>query len=315
MRILFMGTPEFAVPCLRRLLADGHSVCGVFTQPDKPRGRGYALTPPPVAAAAKEAGIPVFQPATLRGEEPARQIAALRPDAVVVVAYGKILPEAVLNIPPLGCVNVHASLLPRYRGAAPVQRAILGGETVTGVTTMFLNKGMVDSGDMIFKEETPIGPEEEYGSLYARLSAMGAELLSRTMAAVAAGTAPRQPQDDALATPAPMIGKDDCRLDFSAPAKRVHDRVRGLSPAPGARTLRRGQPLKVFAARLAPEPAAPGTPGEVLPAPEGEEGISVRCGDGKILRLTRVQGPGGRRMDAAEYLRGHPVAPGEIFGR
>lgn len=314
MRILFMGTPDFAVPCLRRLLADGHDVCGVFTQPDKPRGRGYALTPPPVAVAAKKAGIPVFQPATLRGEEPARQIAALQPDAMVVVAYGKILPEGILAIPPQGCINVHASLLPRYRGAAPIQWAILNGEKITGVTTMFLNKGM-DTGDMIFKEETSIGPEEDYGSLYARLSEMGAALLGRTIAALAAGTAPRQPQDDALATLAPMIGKADCRLDFSAPAKRVHDQVRGLSPEPGARTLRRGQPLKVFAARLAPEPAAPGAPGEVLPAPEGEEGLSVRCGDGKILRLTRVQGPGGRRMDAAEYLRGHPVAPGEILGR
>lgn len=314
MRILFMGTPDFAAPCLRQLLADGHSVCGVFTQPDKPRGRGYVLTPPPVAAAARETGIPVFQPVSLRGEETARKIAGLGPDAIVVVAYGKILPETILHIPPLGCVNVHASLLPRYRGAAPIQWAVLDGETVTGVTTMYMDKGM-DTGDTIFREETPIGPEEDYGSLYARLSAMGARLLGRTMAAVAAGTAPRRPQDNSRATSAPMIDKAACRIDFSAPARRVHDQVRALSPAPGARTVRLGQPLKVYAARLAPEPAVPGTPGEVVPAPEGVEGISVRCGDGRIVRFTCVQGPGGRRMNAAEYQHGHPVTPGEVFGR
>ena len=314
MRILFMGTPDFAVPCLQRLLEDGHEICGVFTQPDKPRGRGYAVTPPPVAVAAAKANIPVLQPATLRDESVAAQVAQLRPDAIVVVAYGKILPEAILNIPPLGCVNVHASLLPRYRGAAPMQWAILSGETVTGVTTMLMAKGM-DTGDMIDKVETPIGPDEDYGTLYARLSAMGSELLSRTMMEIAAGTAHREKQDDSQATFAPMIDKVACRLDFSAPAARVHDRVRALSPAPGARTTRRDQPLKVFASRLSPEPSSPGTPGELLPAQEGVGGIPVRCGDGRVLWLTQVQGAGGRRMEAAEYLRGHPVVPGETLGR
>ena len=314
MRIVFMGTPDFAVPIFRRILADGHEVCGVFTQPDKPRGRGYTMCPPPVAMAAKEAGVPVFQPVTLRDGEAARIIGGMAPQVIVVAAYGKILPEAILNIPPLGCVNVHASLLPRYRGAAPIQWAIMSGERVTGVTTMYMAKG-IDTGDMILKAETPIAPEEDSGSLYARLSDMGAELLSRTLPLLERGNAPRTPQDDSLACYAPIIDKSVAAIDFRKTAREVHDRIRGLSPRPGAAAVLRGQTVKIFGSSL-PEEAAPADmpAGTVISAlAEEGGGILVCCGDQRPVKLTQVQGPGGRRMAAAAYLRGHPVDSGERF--
>ena len=314
MRIVFMGTPDFAVPVFKRIIADGHEVCGVFTQPDKPRGRGYTLCPPPVAVAAQEAGAPVFQPATLKDGEAARIIGEMAPQVIVVAAYGRILPEAVLKIPPLGCVNVHASLLPRYRGAAPIQWAIINGERVTGVTTMYMAKGL-DTGDMILKAETPIGTEEDAGSLYARLSRMGAELLSRTLPLLEKGEAPRERQDDSLACYAPMIDKAVAAVDFRKTARQVHDRIRGLSPHPGASAVLRGQTIKLFASSLPEEGAPEEMPAGAVLSASAEEGggIVVCCGDHRLIQLTQVQGPGGKRMAAAAYLRGHPVAPGECF--
>ena len=314
MRIVFMGTPDFAVPVFKRMIADGHEVCGVFTQPDKPRGRGYTLCPPPVAVAAGEAGVPVFQPATLKDGEAARIIGEMAPQVIVVAAYGKILPEAVLNIPPLGCINVHASLLPRYRGAAPIQWAVINGERVTGVTTMYMAKGL-DTGDMILKAETPIGPEEDGGSLYARLSEMGAELLARTLPLLEKGEAPREQQDDSLACYAPMIDKSVAAVDFRKSARQVHDRIRGLSPHPGATAVLRGQTVKIFGSLLPGEGAPEEMPAGTVLSASAEEGggIVVCCGDHQLVKLTQVQGPGGKRMAAAAYLRGHPVAPGECF--
>lgn len=304
MRLLFMGTPEFAVPCLQSLLDAGHEVCGVFTQPDKPKGRGYAMTPPPVKELAVQHGIPVFQPKTLRDGAAAEEIRALSPEVIVVVAYGKILPKEVLDIPPYGCVNVHASLLPKYRGAAPIQWSILRGEKTTGVTTMYMAEGL-DTGDMLMKAETEIGPDETAGELHDRLSQLGADLIVRTLDAMKAGTLTRTPQDDALSCYAPILTRDLSKIDWTKTAQEIHNQVRGLSPWPSASTVWGGKTLKIHKTKLLS--GVSGDPGEVKPG----KSLVVCCGEDAVELLT-VQYEGGKRMSGADFLLGHPAPDGTL---
>jgi len=301
-----MGTPDFAVPSLERLVKDGHQVLGVFAQPDKPKGRGYKLAPPPVKVAAQALDIPVFQPAKLRDGEALALLQQLQPQVIVVVAYGKILPKELLELPEKGCINVHGSLLPRYRGAGPIQWSIINGDASTGVTTMYMAEGL-DSGDMILQKETPIEAEETYGELSERLSLLGADCLSETLCLLEAGTAPRTPQNEAEVTLAPMLNKELALLDFSRPAKELHCLIRGLSPWPVAYTFLDGNLLKVHRARLAP--GYEGQPGELL----DKKRFIVACGQG-ALELTEVQPAGGKRMEAAAFLRGKQLQPGHKLG-
>ncbi len=308
MRILFMGTPDFAVATLKHLVAVGHEICGVFTQPDRPRGRKMVLTPPPVKEAAKMIGAPVFQPTSLKAPEVLPLIRSLSPKVIVVVAYGQILPESILNLPPFGCINLHASLLPRCRGAAPIQWSIINGERETGVTTMYMSKEL-DAGDIILQKALPIGENETFGSLHDRLMTAGARLTAETLPLLESGNAPRRKQDDALSTYAPRITHETGRLDFAKPAAAVHALVRGLSPAPGAYTVFHGRQLKILESRLAGR--REGAPGTVFT----EDGtFDVLCGDGTALRVLQVQEQGGRRMETSLYLRGHPPQPGERMG-
>ncbi len=294
--VLFMGTPDFAVPCLARILADGHRVAGVISQPDRPRGRGMSLAPTPVKEAALAGGLPVYQPAKLRDGAALSLIEALKPDLAVVVAYGRILPPELLRAPKLGCINVHASLLPRLRGAAPIQWSIIRGDTVTGVTTMHMAEGL-DTGDIILQRETAIGEAETAGRLFARLAALGAELLGETLPLLEAGRAPRIPQSEALATHAPPLCREDARLDLTRPAKAVCDLVRGTNPAPGAWLEWNGRPLKVHEA--APVAGIRGTPGELL----DKKRFLVACGEGAAELLT-VQPQGKKAMSGGAYLLG-----------
>lgn len=306
MRILFFGTPDFAVPCLDALIREGFDVVGCVTQPDKPQGRSMKLTPPPVKVLAEEKGIPVFQPERLKEGQLEDVLADTRPDVCAVVAYGKILPEYVLSYPKYGCINVHGSLLPKYRGAAPIQWAVRNGDTVTGVSTMFLNAGM-DTGDVIYTEETPIPETETAGELFDRLAPMGAELLVRTLRDVEAGIAPRTPQNEAEATYAPMLTREDARVDWSRGARELSCLVRSLNPWPVAAASLHGTSLKIFAACPV---EGTGTPGEILSA--GGEGITVCCGSG-ALRITELQPQNGKRMTAAVYCNGHRLIPGDHF--
>ncbi len=307
MRIVFMGTPEFSVPCLARLLRDGHDVAGVFTQPDKPKGRGNILTPPPVKAFALEHGIPVFQPRTMRDGEAVRILEELQPELIVVTAFGKILPAEVLDFPKYGCINIHASLLPRYRGAAPIQWAVLNGETVTGVTSMQMDVGL-DTGDMLLRRETPIGENMTAGELHDVLSELGAQVLTETLTALQDGTLQPEKQDDALSNYAPMLTKELSALDFTLPAQQVHNRIRGLSPWPTATLRVGGKTLKVHRSVLCGDTG--GKPGEVI---ESGKRFVVSCGDGRCVELLTVQAEGKKAMAAADYLRGSPLSPGTIL--
>jgi methionyl-tRNA formyltransferase len=307
MRIVFMGTPEFSVPCLARLLTDGHDVAGVFTQPDKPKGRGKQLAPPPVKVFALEHDVPVFQPRTMRDGEAVRILTQLQPELIVVTAFGKILPAEVLDFPKYGCINIHASLLPRYRGAAPIQWAVLNGETVTGVTSMQMDVGL-DTGDMLLRRETPIGENMTAGELHDVLSELGADVLRETLTALQNGTLRPEKQDDAKSNYAPMLTKELSALDFTLPAQKVHDRIRGLSPWPTA-TLKIGEKtLKVHRSVLCPD--AGGQAGEVM---QSAKRFVVSCGDGKCVELLTVQAEGKKAMAAADYLRGNPLAKGTIL--
>ena len=304
MRILFMGTPDFAGPSLRALVEAGHELCGVFTQPDKPKNRGMKLQPTPVKEYALAHEIPVFQPDSVRDGRALEQIRALAPEMIVVAAYGRILPVEILDCPPKGCINVHSSLLPKFRGAAPIHWAILQGESVTGVTIMHMAKAM-DAGDIITQVETPIDPNETVEQLHDRLAELGAGLLVRTVALIAAGTAPRSAQDESKVTFAPMLSRALSPMDFSRPARALHDQVRGLVPWPSATTdILGGEPVKVFRTAITGEHAA-AAPGTIVRA--GRDGIDVACGDGQVLRILELQAQGGRRMPAADYLRGHPI--------
>lgn len=311
MRILFMGTPDFALFSLRALVEAGEDIIGVVTQTDKPRGRGYVLTPPPVKVYATEHGIPVYQPARLRDGSFDETLRELDPELIIVVAYGKILPPSVLEYPRFGCINVHGSLLPEYRGAAPMQRAIIDGRRTTGVTIMHMDDG-VDTGDMLLRREVEIGENDNFEVIHDRLGAVGAEALLETLALLRAGRLTPERQDDSRASYAAKIEKEDCVLDFSLDAHRLHDLVRGLSPFPLAFTcLPNGRLLKVTSSELVksdehPTDAAPGT---VISL---EGGITVQCGQG-ALRLTGVLPEGKGRMSAADFVRGRGVALGDIL--
>ena len=304
MRILFMGTPEFAVASLRRLVEDGHEVCGVITQPDKPKNRGMKLIPTPVKEYALAHSLPVFQPLKARDGEAMGIVERLAPELIVVAAYGKLLPEELLNYPKYGSINVHSSLLPKYRGAAPINWAILNGETETGVSIMYMTAAL-DAGDVIAQVKTPIGPDEDAPALFARLAELGAQALSGAVQALADGTAVRTPQDEAAFTYAPMLSRELSPIDWTRSAHAVNCQIRGLIPWPAASTdAITGEPMKVFRSveTGADTDAEPGT---VLSA--DKHGIAVACGDGKVLCLTEIQAVGGKRMAAADYLRGHPI--------
>lgn len=303
MRIVFMGTPEFAVPSLRGLMEDGHTVVGVFTQPDKPKNRGMKLTACPVKTAALAAGLEVYQPQTLKGEEPLSLLRALAPELIVVAAYGKLLPKAVLELPAYGCINVHSSLLPKYRGAAPINWAVVNGETETGVTIMHMAERL-DAGDIIAQASTPIGPDETAERLHDRLAELGGILLRETVEAIGAGTARCTPQNEAEQTYAPMLSRALSPLDFTKSAQELHNQIRGLTPWPATTATVAGVAFKVYASRLTGETTAK-APGTLVRA--GKEGILMACGDGKVLALTEVQAPGKKRMPAADYLRGRPL--------
>lgn len=311
MRILFMGTPDFALFSLRALVESGENVIGVVTQPDKPRGRGYELTPPPVKVYALEKGIPVYQPATLKDEAFAELLRTLDPELIAVVAFGKILPRSVLEFPRYGCINVHGSLLPAYRGAAPMQRAIMDGCSVTGITTMVMDVGL-DTGDMLLKSEVAIGEDDNFEDVHDRLGAVGAQTLLDTLARLREGTLCPQKQDDSLATYAQKIEKSDCLLDFSLPARRLHDTVRGLSPVPLAFThTPDGKLLKILRARLSPLPRpADAVCGQVISLEDGA--VHVACGEG-VLSLLRVLPEGKGRMDAADFIRGRRISVGDVL--
>lgn len=309
MKLLFMGTPDFAVFSLDALVQAGHEVVGVVTQPDKPKGRGYTLTPPPVKIFAAQRGIPVYQPVTLKDESFAELLRGLEPQVIAVVAYGKILPQWVLDFPPLGCINVHGSLLPEYRGAAPMQRAILDGKTVSGVTTQYMAAG-VDTGDMLLWEEVAIGEEDDFEAVHDKLGACGASLLIRSLSLLESGTAPRIPQDESRATYAPKIQKEDCLLDFFRDSFTVHNQIRGLSPFPLAFThTPDGRLLKVTRAERISDDTLYPTAGQVLSL---EGGITVACGRGSV-RILGVLPEGKSRMTAEDFVRGRKVSLGDIL--
>ena len=303
MRIVFFGTPDFAVPALNAMVEGGWQVVGVFTQPDKPKNRGMKLMPTPVKECAMTHGIPVFQPATLRDGTAMEQLRQLAPELIVVAAYGKILPREVLELPARGCVNIHSSLLPKYRGAAPINWAILNGEDRTGVTLMYMAEGL-DTGDMIARAETEISLDEDAGQLHDRLAGMGAQLLLDTLPALEAGTAQAQPQDDALSCYAPMLSKELSPIDWGKSARQIHDQVRGLVPWPSAVTQLDGVRCKVWKTALTHETTGR-APGSVVQA--DKRGLKVACGDGQVLELLELQPDGKKRMAAAAFLAGHPM--------
>ena len=299
MRIVFMGTPDFAVPSLQALIDAGHEVCAVYTQPDKPQGRKQILTAPPVKTLALEHDIPVFQPNTLKNEDEQARLRELAPEVIIVVAYGKLLPKAVLDIPPHGCINVHGSLLPRWRGAAPIQWAVIAGDEMAGVTTMQMAEGL-DTGDMLLTYETKVGEKETAGELFDRLAQSGAELLTQTLVKLDEIT-PR-PQDDAQSCYAHMLDKQMAVIDWSKSAHEIDCLIRGLNPWPIALTTLSGERLKVFAAEKA---NGNGEPGTVLEA-DPKKGLTVACGEG-ALKLIEIQLVGGKRMKATDFLRGHAI--------
>jgi methionyl-tRNA formyltransferase len=306
MRIVFMGTPDFAVPSLQALIDAGHDVCAVYTQPDKPQGRKQILTAPPVKTLALEHDIPVFQPNTLKNEDEQARLRELAPEVIIVVAYGKLLPKAVLDIPPHGCINVHGSLLPRWRGAAPIQWAVIAGDEMAGVTTMQMAEGL-DTGDMLLTYETKVGEKETAGELFDRLAQSGAELLTQTLVKLDEIT-PR-PQDDAQSCYAHMLDKQMAVIDWSKSAHEIDCLIRGLNPWPIALTTLSGERLKVFAAEKA---NGRGEPGTVLEA-DPKKGLTVACGEG-ALGLTEIQLVGGKRMKATDFLRGHAIEVGTKLG-
>lgn len=309
MRILFMGTPDFAVASLAALLERGHEVCGVFTQPDKPKNRGMKLQVSPVKEFALAHEIPVFQPVKMRDGEAMGYICDLKPELIVVAAYGRILPDDILDYPAYGCINVHSSLLPRYRGAAPINWAILNGDKTTGVTIMHMAAAL-DAGDIILQEETAIGPDETAPQLFDRLAALGGKLLVEAVDQIAAGTATRTPQEEAQVTYASMLDRSLSPMDWAKPAQVLHDQVRGLLPWPCATAEFGGVRCKVFTTAVldAPTDLGPGTVAEA-----GKTGIVMACGSGTLLQVKELQPDGKKRMAAADFLRGHPLTAGETL--
>ena len=308
LRLIFLGTPAFAVPTLEAIVAAGHAVLEVVTQPDRPRGRGQNAAPPPVKQCALRLGLPVFQPERVRRPEAVEHLRSLPVDAMVVVGYGQIIPQSIIDMAPLGIVNVHGSLLPHYRGAGPIQWAILNGETRTGITTMRIDAGL-DTGDMLLKADTEIGPDENAIELGQRLATMGADLLVETLTGLVEGTIAPDQQDNALATYAPLLKKEDGRIDWSRDAQAIHNQVRGLQPWPGASTSFRGQTLHIWRSRPwtgAAPTAPPGTLAGVKPP-------VVACGSGG-LELVEVQLEGRKRMAAADFANGQRLTENESLG-
>ena len=309
MKIVFMGTPDFAVPTLKALYNSGHEIAAVFTQTDKPKGRGYKLTPPPVKVLALEHNTTVYQPKSLKkdADEYLSALKDIAPDCIVVAAYGKILPKEVLDIPKLGCVNVHGSLLPKYRGAAPIQQSVLNGDPVTGITTMLMGEGL-DTGDILLQSETEIGENETSAELFDRLAQIGAELLIETLDSLEKGSITPIKQDEAQATYAGMLNKSMCVIDFTKPVFNVHKHICGLSDWPCAVTLLDGKRLKVYRSEIVRGMTTDKEPGTVL-----DDKLSVACSDG-VIRFTEVQAEGSKRMKAEDYLRGKPVSVGTRLG-
>jgi methionyl-tRNA formyltransferase len=306
-RVVFLGSGAFAIPSFEALIEAGHDVAALVTQPDREKGRGRALAPPPLKPVAEARGVPVHQPRRVREESAQQLLRGLEPNIQVVVAYGQILPRSVIDIPWRGTVNVHGSLLPRYRGAAPVQWAIVNGERETGVTTMLIDEGL-DTGPTLLSRSTPIGEDETAADLEARLAVMGAGVLIETLAGLAAGTLEAAPQDNDRASLAPIIKKEDGRMDWTMPADALARRVRGFHPWPGTFTVWRGQPLKVLRARA--EPGPPLSPGELA---ADRDGLVVGCGHGTRLRLLEVQPESRRPMSAAAFAAGLRLPPGARF--
>jgi methionyl-tRNA formyltransferase len=307
MNLLFCGTPQFAVPTLEKLLAEGFAIELVVSQPDEPSGRGYEVKPPPVKQVAERAGIQVFQPAKLKDPATQQFLSQYHPDAIVVVAYGRIIPPWMIELPRLGCINLHASLLPKYRGAAPIQWAIMRGETVTGVTTMKIDPGM-DTGDILLVREIPIRDDDTTETLSASLSRIGADLMIDTLRGLERGEITPRPQDHSLATMAPMLKKEDGRIDWSLTAREISWRVRGLRPWPGAYSTFRGKNLHVWSAAVAETRPSPLEPGTLL---GGAGKLLVACGEGTQLELKEVQLEGRKRLVARDFLNGVHLQPGE----
>lgn len=306
MKILFMGTPDFAVPCLEKLIKDGHNIVGVLTQPDKPQGRKMKLTPPPVKELALQNNLEVYQPESLKNDAIKPLLEEKQPELIVVVAYGKILPKYVLDFPKYGCINVHGSLLPRWRGAAPIQWSIIAGDKTAGVTTMKMSEGL-DTGDMLLKYETEIGQTETAGELFDRLALSGAELLHDTIEQI--DSIVPEVQDESKANYAHMLDKQMAQIDWSKSNKEIDCLIRGLNPWPIALTTLNGERLKVYSASLQ---NASGKAGEVLQA-DSKNGLLVACGEGAML-LNEIQAVGGKRMNAKDYIRGHKIEVGSILG-
>jgi methionyl-tRNA formyltransferase len=309
LKIVFMGTAPFALPSLQALIDSGQEIAGVITQPDRPRGRGHKLSFSPVKEYALEKNLEVYQPDRIKSEAAIQKIARWQPEMIVVVAYGQIIPPAILSLPPYGCINVHASLLPRYRGAAPIQRALMAGETVTGVTTMYMDQGL-DTGDMIKKVEVPVDSDINYGELHDRLAAAGAGLLLETIRAIADGTASREKQDHSQATYAPVLSREDELISWQNPAQQIHNQIRALSPTPGAYTTIEDKKLKIYKSRVASVDAE-GTPG-LLTIAAGR--LLVQTGQG-VLEVLEVQKEGRKRMAAADFAAGQRLPAGLILGR
>ncbi len=308
MKVLFMGTPDFAKICLSAIVEEGFEVVGVVTQPDKPKGRSYKLTPPPVKVYAEEKGLPVYQPETLKDEAFLPELEALAPDIIIVAAYGKILPPYIINYPKYGCINAHGSILPKYRGAAPIQRAIMDGETETGITVMYMNEGL-DTGDMILIEKTPITEEDNFETMHDRLAEIGGRTLVQAMYMLRDGTANPEKQDDSLATYAEKITKADCIIDFALPQDKLLSKIRGLSPFPLSCTKTPdGRLLKIISATVA-SGASEAKPGTVCAV--DNEGFEVVCGGGKKIRVKEVLPEGKGRMTAADFVRGRRIEKGE----
>ncbi|RCX16780.1 methionyl-tRNA formyltransferase [Anaerobacterium chartisolvens] len=310
MRIIFMGTPEFAVPSLDMLLKEGYDIAAVVTQPDKPKGRGNKIAYPPVKEYAIKNAIRVIQPQKVKTPEFAEELRALKPDLLVTAAYGRILPGGVLDIAPLGCINVHGSLLPKYRGAAPIQWSIINGEAVTGITTMYTDIGM-DTGDMLLKKGIKISDEMTAGELHDKLSALGAEVLKETLERLKIGTLERVPQLDEEATYAPIMTKETGLIDWSGDCARIHNLVRGTNPWPGAYTFYKGERMRVWKTEAIDDLSCSGRPGCICKVTDGS--IIAACGSG-MVRILELQFDSCRRMTAEEYMRGHKIDEGEFLG-
>lgn len=308
MRLVFLGTPQFAVPALEAVVAAGNVVAAVYTQPDRPKGRGQSLAASPVKEAALRLGLPVMQPQKVRVPEVVQELAGLQADAMVVVGYGQIIPQSIIDLPRLGIVNVHASLLPKYRGAAPIQWAIARGETVTGVTTMQIDAGL-DTGAMLLKAEVPIGPEETSEELSPRLAAVGAYLLVKTLDGLSSEAIRPEPQNPDDATLAPALTKEDGLVDWNMTACEINNRARGFQPWPGAWTHLRGQRFSIWRCRQA-DVESPATPGALF---ANERRLYAACGGGTVLELIEVQPEGKKRMEAAAFLNGFRLNPGDLL--